>query len=171
MTYDNLRRWTMPDHYFGATWPDYYSAGVGQSRDSDALERSNFACMLRELGGESETVIVVEESHWAVGWVQWIALHETDAAALAVADRIKGKLEDYPVVDEEHFSDLEWNEAADFWDSLTPRGKVQEAMHVRESYPWLANEPVWHLGRLDYAELANYGSTISEALCERIRCG
>jgi hypothetical protein len=36
----------MPDSYFGATWPDYYGSSVGQSRDSDALERSNFACML-----------------------------------------------------------------------------------------------------------------------------
>lgn len=35
-------------------------------------------CMLRELGGESETVRVVRESHWAVGWVEWIAIHESD---------------------------------------------------------------------------------------------
>jgi DNA invertase Pin-like site-specific DNA recombinase len=36
---------------------------VGQSRDSDCLEQSNFAVMLHELGGESDTVIVVRESH------------------------------------------------------------------------------------------------------------
>ena len=30
----HLKRWSMPPSYFGAVWPDYYSAGVGQSRDS-----------------------------------------------------------------------------------------------------------------------------------------
>ena len=94
MTYQpkNIQRWTRPDHYFGKAWPDYFSSGVGQSRDSDALERSNFACMLRELGGETETVIVVREIHWAVGWVEWIAIHQDDEKALKIADDITGKL-------------------------------------------------------------------------------
>ncbi|MEH2570123.1 hypothetical protein [Bradyrhizobium sp. AZCC 2289] len=94
MIYDpeHLQRWTLPANYVGAVWPAYYSSGVGQSRDSDALERSNFACMLRELGGESETVIVVRETHYLVGWVEWIAIHQDDEKALAIADEIKGKL-------------------------------------------------------------------------------
>ena len=75
------------DHNAGsAEWHSYYSAGVGQSRDSDCLEQSNFAAMLASLGGESETVLVVRESHWAVGWVEWIAIHEADEKALAIAD-------------------------------------------------------------------------------------
>lgn len=97
-----LKRWTMPDHYAGAVWPGYFSSGVGLSRDSDALERSNFECMLKALGGESETVIVVREGHWAVGWVEWIAIHQDDGKALAIADDIKRGLEDYPVIDEMH---------------------------------------------------------------------
>ena len=117
MTYEptNLRRWTMPEDYAGAVWPAYYSSGVGQSRDSDALERSNFACMLEALGGESDTVTVVREGHWAVGWVEWIAIHQDDEKALAIADEIKGKLADYPVVNEEHWSDLETEEAHEVW--------------------------------------------------------
>ena len=88
MTYDpeHLKRWTLPDNYFGAEWPDYFSSGVGQSRDSVALERSNFECTLKALGGESETVIVVRESHWSIGWVEWIAIHQDDSAALRIAD-------------------------------------------------------------------------------------
>lgn len=48
MTYKpkNLERWTLPPNYFGEIWPAYFSAGVGQSRDSDALEQSNFDCLL-----------------------------------------------------------------------------------------------------------------------------
>lgn len=111
----HLKRWTMPDSYFGAVWPNYYGSGVGRSRDSDALERSNFVCMLVALGGESETVEIVRESHWAVGWVEWIAIHQDDEAALQIADRIKGELADYPVINEEHLSQIEQKDADATW--------------------------------------------------------
>ena len=165
-----LNRWTLPRDYFGAHWPDYYSAGVGQSRDSDCLEQSNFAKMLELLGGESETVLVVNESHWAVGWVEWIAIHESDTAALDVADKAQAHLEDYPVLDDENFSQREWDRAANYWNSLSPRDKVRTAMEERKRYHWLAKEPVWRFGRLDYDALANDGSTIAEALLESLRC-
>lgn len=114
-TPENLKRWTKPDHYAGASWPDYYSSSVGQSRDSDTLERSNFECMLTALGGESDTVLVIRESHWAVGWVEWIAIHETDATALQRADEIRAALDDYPVIDEMHWCELEHDEANEVW--------------------------------------------------------
>jgi len=115
----NLKRWTLPEHYFGATWPNHYGAGVGHSRDSDALEESNFVCMLRELGGESDVITLVRESHWLVGWVEWIAI-EADGSdesdkALRIADEIKDKLKDYPVLDEEHLSNLEQEHADQTW--------------------------------------------------------
>ena len=117
MTYkpETLKRWTMPDSYIGAVWPNYFSAGVSQSRDSDALERSNFACMLRELGGESDTVQIVHAGHWAVGWVEWIAIHQDDETALRKANAIKAALEDYPVIDDEHFSEVEIEDANETW--------------------------------------------------------
>ena len=117
MTYtpEHLKRWTMPDSYFGATWPNYFGSGVGQHRDSDALSRSNFICMLKALGGESDTVQVVHEGHWAVGWVEWIAIHESDETALRKADEIMAALEDYPVIDEMHWSELENEEAQEVW--------------------------------------------------------
>lgn len=165
----HLNRWTLPKCYAGAEWPEYYSSGCGRSRDSSSLERSNFECMLKALGGESDTVIVVQESHWAVGWVEWIAIHKSDDKALAIADEIKAGLEDYPVVDESHWSELEWTEAADFWESLSPRDKVQEAMSQRTRYHWLAETPVWRFGRMSFHDLANDESPIAEALYESLR--
>ncbi len=111
----HLERWTRPDHYMGASWPDYFSAGVGQSRDSQAWERSNFRVMLAALGGESETVLVIRESDWAVGWVEWIAIHESDAKALGVADAQAQRLADYPVLDEMDCSELENEDAQEVW--------------------------------------------------------
>lgn len=112
---ENLKKWKLPQYYIGEKWPDYYSSGVWQSRDSDCLERSNFICMLEQLGGESETVIVVRENHWAVGWVEWIAIHESDEKSLRIADKIMAALADYPVIDENHLSELECEEANEVW--------------------------------------------------------
>lgn len=125
----------MPSHYAGETWPDYYSAGVGQSRDSDCLERSNFAEMLQLLGGETETVIVVRESHWAVGWIEWIAIHQDDEASLAIADEAKGRLEDYPVLNEDDFSTREMEEANEIWrECYSPFERIDYIRRYRSQF-------------------------------------
>jgi hypothetical protein len=121
----HLKRWERPKDYFGASWADYYSAGVGQSRDSDCLEQSNFAVILRALGGESETVMVVRESHWAVGWVEWIAIAESDAAALGIADAQCGRLECYPVLDEDDFCRREYEAQYETWENAGLQGRME----------------------------------------------
>lgn len=120
----HLKLWTMPDSYFGASWPGYY-VFLSQHRDSDSLTRSNFICGLEALGGESETVQVIRESHWAVGWVEWIAIHQDDTEALKIADSIMDKLDGYPVVNEDHWSQLEWDEAQDYWERLSISERVE----------------------------------------------
>ena len=119
-----LKRWEMPDSYFGAEWPEYF-VFLSQSRDADALTRSNFECGLRELGGESETVIVVRERHWAAGWVEWIAIHESDVEAILAADEMSCAIESYPVLDESHFSELGWDEAQAQWEMMPIKYRVE----------------------------------------------
>jgi hypothetical protein len=128
MTYEprNLKRWTLPDSYFGEIWPNYYSSGFGQSRDSDDLEQSNFATALKALGGESETVQVVRESHWAVGWVEWIAIHQDDDKALEIADELRDRYENYPVLDDDDWSAREWETVCSAWE----RSDLRERIYV-----------------------------------------
>lgn len=112
---ENLKLWTMPDHYAGEVWPGYY-VFLGQHRDSDILTQSNFACGLKAIGGENgDTVTVVREGHWAVGWIEWIAIHQDDGKALKIADEIAGALEDYPIVDESDFSEREFEAVHEYW--------------------------------------------------------
>jgi len=118
-----LKLWTLPDSYSGEHWPTDY-VFLAQNRDSDALTRSNFICGLKAIGGESETVHIVRERHWAVGWVEWIAIDQDDTAALEKADAIMDKLAAYPVVCEDHWSELEWNEAADYWAAMNIQDRV-----------------------------------------------
>jgi hypothetical protein len=121
----HLKRWARPQSYIGANWEEYYSAGVGQSRDSDCLEQSNFAVMLAELGGESVTVIVVRESHWAVGWVEWIAIHESDTTAIATADAARERLANYPILDEDDFGEREWDAMCETWEHASLRERIE----------------------------------------------
>ena len=118
-----LTRWTLPAHYAGEVWPEYF-VFLSQHRDSDALTRSNFTCALAAIGGESDTVRVVRERHWAVGWVEWIGIHEDDAGALEKARAIAATLKSYPVVNEDHFSQLEWDEAQQTWDVMPIADRV-----------------------------------------------
>ena len=123
-TYECLAKWSRPDSYYGAEWPEYY-VFLGQHRDSDALTRSNFECGLEALGGESDTVQVVREGHWAVGWVEWIAIHESDVDSLKKADEMLCHLSDYPVLNESHFSELEYQEAENYWQQMPIKYRVE----------------------------------------------
>lgn len=118
-----MERWTRPGSYMGPDWPDYY-VFLGQHRDSDSVSRSNFTVGLRELGGESETVLVIRDSHWAVGWVETILIHQSDAKAIAAAQEMESALSDYPVLSDDHLSELEWNEACEYWERMSVRDRV-----------------------------------------------
>ena len=134
----NLKLWTHPDNYFGECWPNHYSAGVGQSRDSDCLERANFAAMVTALQVDGElpdTVTIVRESHWAVGWVEWIAIEHSDESSLRIADKIKGKLADYPVIDEELWSEYEQIEAQEVWQHCySPKERIRYIRRKRDQF-------------------------------------
>lgn len=114
----NLKLWTMPDHYVGPLWPSYY-VGLARTRDSGLISESNFYTFLREIGGPSETVEIVRERHWAFGWVEWIAIHQDDEEALVKADNLLECLKNWPILNDAYLSDREDKECRDFWASLS----------------------------------------------------
>lgn len=121
-----LQRYTRPPNFadFGDINRNEYFVAYGQHRDSDTLTRSNFRSILSSLGGESDTVLIIRDSHWAVGWVEAIYIHESDQAKLTIADDILTALEDYPIVNATDFSDLEWDAACKYWESMSVSDRV-----------------------------------------------
>jgi len=137
----------------GATWHDYYGAGFGRHRDSDCLERANFRAALTALGFDEDgsppvdcptitedgddvpTRIIVRENHWAVGWVEWIAIHETDTEGLTIADELRERVEDYPVLDDELYSEFEGAECSEVWSNCYNKRERLEYLreHLYES--------------------------------------
>jgi hypothetical protein len=115
---------TLAEANKGASWAywgehrDWLVAG-SVHRDSDSLTRSNFRSIMRELGiakptyepkgtewNESEDACVETSSHWAVGWSA-VILVQPESKSAEVADEIVRKLEDYPVVNESDWSEVE----------------------------------------------------------------
>lgn len=99
--------------YFGdnGDWLIVYA----MHRDSDCLARSNFRAMLKSLGGESDTVSIERSSHWAVGWVEYLIIAPDCAEKIAIAQKQLERIENYPVLDEDDFSEEEREEANEIW--------------------------------------------------------
>jgi hypothetical protein len=152
---------------------------TSQNRDSDVLTRSNYECILRDLtmaaenAGAPDCVLTPSFGHWAVGHVDQICLAaDAPESVLRLAESIKERLSDYPIYNEDHFSDLEWKEAAEYWDNLSPRERVRMAHYERDRCHWLQHKPVWVYGRLDWRALierANNGDNIASYLEESMR--
>lgn len=118
----------MPANYFGEVWPDYF-VFLSRHRDSSELAESNFRSAMKRLESlpefDGESRLEVRESHWAVGWVEWIAIHADDTEALKAADEMAASLEDYPVLDDEDFSSLEQENAEQVWrDCYSPKERI-----------------------------------------------
>ncbi len=64
---------------------------------------------------DQPTRVIVRESHCMVGWVEWIAIHKSDEAGLRIADEIALALQDYPIVDEDLFSEIEDEDCSETW--------------------------------------------------------
>lgn len=133
-----IRPWKQPDSWAGKPWHGWF-VGLGQNRDSGTLTRSNFEVFLkalrelpevtvddtknaelsyrteREDWSSVDTVYVVSESHWACGWIDWIAIHPSNEAAIKLADEMLCALEDYPVLDDDHWSRREDEAVMKWW--------------------------------------------------------
>jgi hypothetical protein len=137
----HLKLWKHPECYIGATWEDYYSV-IGMHRDSPLLDVHNFGevktaleAKIAEIGAthvnegqdnEQPFLINPYESHWAVSHIEWLGLHkDSPESLLQLADELLDKLADYPILNEESFSEKEWDAANETWASLPLQERVE----------------------------------------------
>lgn len=105
---------------------------VIQTRDSETLERSNFEVALQWLGGESETVEVHRFGHWGPGWFE-IIIVDPKSPQYNIAEEIEAALAYYPVLDDMHFSELEYNEAREEWEGMPIKERIEQCRRARVS--------------------------------------
>lgn len=134
---------TLGSHYGFAYWGESEGWGIAVSmhRDSDALERSNFRVIRDNLETRFPDDIRVETfSNWLVGWSESV-LVRPDSEAWEAAEEWEEKLAEYPVADEDTWSEEESVEAlesaAEFIRCEFPRSLRE---HADDLAPWIVAE-------------------------------
>ena len=84
---------------------DWLVLPVTRNRDSGLLPQSNWACVDSSLENLEEWEIV-RFSHWACGWFE-IIIVKPNSKAHQLASEIAERLENYPVLDEDDYSNRE----------------------------------------------------------------
>lgn len=128
---------------------DWLVAPCTVNRDSDALARSNWRVMCERLGG-GDDVQVHHFGHWACGWFS-ICLVEPSSKAAEAAAAIEGQLADYPILDEDDYSQEEHEEADAVWkDCYSWRERVAYIREHRGQFEFRDWPDLMHCVRGDY---------------------
>lgn len=102
--------WPIGGSYYGER--GHWLIATGQHRESDALDRSNFRVIVADLTARYPESTAVERATCSlVGWRERLLVDVADADARRAAEAWAERLEDYPVADDEDFSNLEYAEA------------------------------------------------------------
>lgn len=108
-------------HDYGGTLPFHdefkglMTSGIGRHRDSEMLDESNFDTAKALFEDAGICTRVLSFGHWAVGWVEGLYIPATIAAA-KVAREIAQRLESYPVLDEDDYSERQSDAIAGYWE-------------------------------------------------------
>lgn len=111
---------------------DWLVLPVSQTRDSGCFDRCNFETALRLISAadpEETDHVSPRFGHWGPGWFE-IILVRPGSPAFKVAENIESFLADYPSLDDDRLSEMEWDEAARYWESLSVRDRIEL---IRES--------------------------------------
>jgi acyl-CoA synthetase (AMP-forming)/AMP-acid ligase II len=124
-------KWTHPSDYGGHS-PDGDYVIYGRNRDSSILENVNYREILEDLENIADSRCYdFRAGHWAVGWVEYIVVpnDSPDVVILAAAE-IVAALADYPVWNEESYSEAQYNAMHEYWEQCSIRERTE---HCQES--------------------------------------
>lgn len=108
---------------------------IGTNRDADCLTRSNWEVITKDVTRYNDQggCEILRFGHWACGWFE-ILIVEPNTPRARLAEKWLAALEVYPVADEYHFSDLEYIEACEVWQSCYTTKQRIEYIRDHRSY-------------------------------------
>lgn len=115
---------------------DWYVGPCIMTRDSDALERSNWDSLITILDAHDtgEDYEVHRFGHWGPGWFAIVLLRPDTRCALAAAEGACA-LAGYPVLDDEKHSEYEQAEADQVWrDCYSPEQRIDYIRRHRSQF-------------------------------------
>ena len=96
---------------------DWFVMPIGQNRDSNTIQRSNFTVMQKhfsEKDEEQESYEIHRFRHWGNGWFEILVFNPKNSSLLELAQDLKNELELHIVLDEDHWLQLEIENGNDF---------------------------------------------------------
>jgi hypothetical protein len=124
------------DDWVVLPWIQTRDSGPHARADYDAVvEAMDEACTVRwwfwwqgeQVEGESYQTDDYEEhrfGHWGPGWYDCIVVRPGTKAEM-VAREIADAYSDYPCVDESRLSEYEWEEASEYWQSMSIGDRIE----------------------------------------------
>lgn len=109
-------------HYWENGWGDptereqYIVMPYTINRDSETLERHNFLTIAKILDDNEVHYIEMDTRCPFYGWHRNIYADADDPKAAIISLWLRDSLESYPILDEEGFSELEYDEAIEYFD-------------------------------------------------------
>lgn len=121
--FKELNRGGWPCSYYGEH-PDWFQV-ISKSRDSKIIEESNFRATLKALKKISEDGIIIETArHWGCGWIETLIIDPSNEKLVREATEILNALADYPIVDDEDFSNLEREKLEAYWNRMPAKDRI-----------------------------------------------
>lgn len=128
--------------------------GPSQHRDSDILTESNYATIVEDLEDRfPDDVEVVSANHWAVGWVEQLAVRVLGddgkpTEAFEAVYEWNEALKNYPIADESDFSRREYEDCLETIEFICPTWEFErdnQTYAVNEDMPddWLSEIFGW----------------------------
>ena len=104
---------------------DQWAIIYTSNRDSDCLDKSNESVINAALepftDGDDPDVVMESHSHWAVGYVDGFSVRVYRdgeiTPAFAAYHALAVRHANYPILDEDDYSNREWDEFCESWDS------------------------------------------------------
>jgi hypothetical protein len=125
-----LQLWERASNYMGDDLSDYYM-GPAIGYEKEPLEVSNFNVALKMLGGEGNGVLVGSFGGFGGGYEQ-IFVHKDAADKVAILEDIENKLQNYPVLDDDDYSEREMEaqrESYESWAKPDALRIIDEELH------------------------------------------
>lgn len=115
------------DRHICSELDSFYLAPISNNRDADILTCSNWLIGTAKIlnASQHDDTQVHSFGHWACGWYELLLIHPDDTEALKVASAMAAGLEQYPVLNEDHYSGLEYEAAADYWERCSVSDRVE----------------------------------------------
>jgi hypothetical protein len=105
---------------------EWLVAPCGNNRDANLVTQANWESQmaaLKELG-EGKTWEVCNFRHWGPGWFE-IILIQPGSRAEELCNKLEKKLENHPILDEDHFSQVQLEEAVAIWRDALPNQRKE----------------------------------------------